>query len=198
MMESESEIVRCPWCAGCADYVDYHDTQWGVPTYDETVIFEFLTLEGAQAGLSWLTILKRRAAYAQAFDGYDKQKIAAYTDADIERLASDARIIRNRRKIMSVAQNARAALAMENDASSFSGGKPLGQWLWSFTGGKPLVNRPKTMSEVPAKTELAETISKALKKGGFSFVGPTIIYSLMQAIGIVDDHLDGCWRKSSC
>lgn len=168
----------------------YHDTEWGVPLKDSRALFEFLILDGAQAGLSWLTILKRRDGYRAAFDGMAPEKMARYGARDIARLMEDTRIIRNRRKIESAIGNARAYCAM------MDGGVSFGQWLWDWVDGKPLVNRFKTMAEVPAFTGLSERISKELRRRGFSFAGPTIIYAFIQAAGLVNDHLVGCFRHS--
>ncbi|MDR3171449.1 MAG: DNA-3-methyladenine glycosylase I [Treponema sp.] len=182
------EPKRCPWCLGDTLYTAYHDQEWGNPQHDNQKLFEALILDGAQAGLSWITILKRREGYRAAFDRMDPEKIARYGDQDIERLMGDGRIIRNRRKIVSTIGNAQAYLAMMEGQCSFS------TWLWNWVDGKPRINRFKTMTNVPASTELSEKISKALKKQGFSFVGPTIIYALMQAVGMVNDHLTDCFR----
>ncbi|MDR3335214.1 MAG: DNA-3-methyladenine glycosylase I [Treponema sp.] len=186
------EPKRCPWCLGDTLYTAYHDQEWGSPQHDNQKLFEALILDGAQAGLSWITILKRREGYRAAFDRMDPEKIARYGDQDIERLMGDGRIIRNRRKIVSTIGNAQAYLAMMEGSCSFS------TWLWNWVDGEPRINRFKTMSNVPASTELSEKISKALKKQGFSFVGPTIIYALMQAMGMVNDHLTDCFRHPEC
>ncbi|MFP3090168.1 DNA-3-methyladenine glycosylase I [Treponema sp. TIM-1] len=183
------DIVRCPWCEGDELYTAYHDTEWGVPLYDDQKLFELLILEGAQAGLSWITILRRREGYRAAFNGFDIQKIARYKDRDIERLMGDARIIRNRRKIISAKDNARAFLALQKAAGSFSA------WLWAHVDGKPVVNHPKTMSDIPAVSPLSETISKELKNLGFTFVGPTIMYAYLQSAGLVNDHLVDCFTR---
>ena len=184
------EKIRCPWCLGDADYTRYHDREWGVPLKNSRKLFEFLILDGAQAGLSWLTILKRREGYRAAFDGFDPEKIARYGEKDIARLQKDQRIIRNGLKIRSAIGNARAYLEMGESGEDFS------KWLWNWVGGKPVVNRWKTLDRIPASTELSEKISKELKKKGFTFVGPTIIYAFMQAAGLVNDHLTGCYRYS--
>jgi DNA-3-methyladenine glycosylase I len=182
------ELIRCPWCLGDAEYTRYHDEEWGVPLRDNQRLFEALILDGAQAGLSWLTILKRREAYRKAFKGMKPELMARWTEKDVERLLGDERIIRNRRKIESAIQNARAYVGMAEAGEDFS------RWLWAWVGGKPIVNRFKTMAEVPASTELSEKISNALKQRGFSFVGPTIIYAFLQASGLVNDHLTNCFR----
>ena len=183
------DIVRCPWCAGDELYTAYHDTEWGVPLYDDRKLFELLILEGAQAGLSWITILRRREGYRAAFDGFNVQKIARYGVRDIERLMGDGRIIRNRRKILSTIDNARAFLALQKEAGSFSA------WLWKHVDGKPIDHHPKTMGDIPAATPLSETISKELKRLGFAFVGPTIMYAYLQSAGLVNDHLAGCFTR---
>jgi DNA-3-methyladenine glycosylase I len=182
------ERIRCPWCLGDDVYTAYHDKEWGRPLKDSRKLFEFLILDGAQAGLSWLTILKRRDGYREAFDGMDPEKIARYGPEDVERLMLDRRIIRNRRKIHSAVENAQAYLTMMEGKASFS------KWLWDWVDGKPLVNHFRTLAEIPASTELSENISKALKKKGFSFVGPTIVYAFLQAAGLVNDHLVDCFR----
>jgi DNA-3-methyladenine glycosylase I len=186
--EKPSEKIRCPWCLTDADYMRYHDKEWGVPLKNSRKLFEFLVLDGAQAGLSWLTILKRREGYRLAFDGFDPEKMARYGEKDIERLLKDERITRNRLKIRSAIDNAKAYCEMKDSGVDF------GKWLWSWVDGKPIVNHWKTLAEIPASTELSARISEELKKKGFSFVGPTIIYAFMQAAGLVNDHLVDCYR----
>ena len=181
-------MERCPWCLGDETYIAYHDKEWGRPLKDSRKLFEFLILDGAQAGLSWLTILKRRDGYREAFDGMDPEKIARYGPEDVDRLMLDRRIIRNRLKIRSAVENAQAYLTMMEGKASFS------TWLWDWVDGKPVVNHFKTLAEIPASTELSQNISRALKKKGFSFVGPTIVYAFLQAAGLVNDHLVGCFR----
>ncbi|MDR1566457.1 MAG: DNA-3-methyladenine glycosylase I [Treponema sp.] len=183
-----SDQLRCPWCLGDEDYTKYHDKEWGKPLKNSRKLFEFLILDGAQAGLSWLTILKRRQGYREAFDGFDAEKIAAYGEKDIARLMQDSRIIRNRLKIRSAIGNARAYCAMA------AGGKSFSKWLWDWVDGEPVVNRWRTLKEIPASTELSEKMSKELKRLGFTFVGPTIIYAFIQAAGLVNDHLVSCFR----
>ncbi|MDR1147945.1 MAG: DNA-3-methyladenine glycosylase I [Spirochaetaceae bacterium] len=183
-----AEKFRCPWCLSDGVYVKYHDKEWGRPLKNNQRLFEFLILDGAQAGLSWLTILKRREGYREAFDSMNPELMARYTERDIGRLMNDARIIRNRRKIESAAGNARAYLRMMEGPVSFS------KWLWNWVDGTPVINRFKTLGEIPASTPLSENISKDLKKRGFSFVGPTIIYAFLQAAGLVNDHLVDCFR----
>jgi DNA-3-methyladenine glycosylase I len=179
---------RCPWCLSDETYTKYHDKEWGRPVKNDQKLFEFLILDGAQAGLSWLTILKRREGYREAFDNMNPELIARYTGRDIKRLMNDTRIIRNHRKIESAIGNARCFLTMMEGPVSFS------KWLWNWVDGKPIINHFKTMQEVPASTPLSENISKALKERGFSFVGPTIIYAILQAAGLVNDHLTDCFR----
>lgn len=182
--------IRCPWCLGSADYMRYHDKEWGVPLKNSRKLFEFLILDGAQAGLSWLTILRRRDGYRLAFDGFDPQKMARYGKKDMDRLLADERIIRNKLKIGSAIGNARSYCAMEDAGENFS------KWLWNWVDGKPIINHWKTLTEIPASTELSENISKELKKKGFTFVGPTIIYAFLQAAGLVNDHLVDCYRRA--
>ena len=186
-----SDKIRCPWCLGDADYMRYHDREWGVPLKNSRKLFEFLILDGAQAGLSWLTILKRRKGFRLAFDGFDPEKMARYWEKDMARLLKDERIIRNRLKIRSAIGNARAYCEMETAGENFS------KWLWNWVDGKPIVNHWRTLAEIPASTELSEKISRDLKKKGFNFVGPTIIYAFMQAAGLVNDHLVDCYRWSA-
>lgn len=180
--------VRCPWCLKDPDYQHYHDTEWGVPLRDSKKLFSLLVLEGAQAGLSWITILKRRQGYLAAMNDLDPDAIARYTEQDISRLLLNRGIIRNRRKLESAVVNARAFLAMQDKGEDFS------EWLWSWVDGRPIVNHWKQLSEIPAVTPLSETISLELKRRGFTFVGPTIIYAYMQSAGLVNDHLVDCYR----
>ncbi|NMM49046.1 DNA-3-methyladenine glycosylase I [Marinigracilibium pacificum] len=180
---------RCDWCLKDEIYMDYHDNVWGKPEYDDIKLFEFLNLEGAQAGLSWYTVLIKIDNYRQAFHNWDPEKIAAMGDEDIEKLMQDKGIIRNRLKIQSVITNARAFLDMKNNGESFS------EYLWSFVDGKPLMNSPESMADIPAKTEVSDKMSKELKKKGFKFVGSTICYAFMQAVGMVDDHLVDCFVR---
>ncbi|SHK14615.1 DNA-3-methyladenine glycosylase I [Desulfatibacillum alkenivorans DSM 16219] len=182
--------VRCPWPGNDPDYIAYHDLEWGLPCHDDRRLFEFLILEGAQAGLAWITILRKRANYHKAFDAFDPEKIARYDETRMEALAQDAGIIRNRLKIKSAVQNARAFLKVQEAFGSFD------SYIWNFVDGRPIKNAWKTMDEVPAQTPLAQTISKDLKKRGFNFVGPTICYAYMQSMGMVNDHLVDCFRYS--
>jgi len=168
------------------EYVAYHDEEWGVPVRDDRVLFEFLTLEGAQAGLSWLTILRKREGYREAFDDFDVTKVARYTAKQVEELLTDPRIVRNRLKVESTVCNAKRILELD---------VPLSELLWSFVGGEPRVNRWKTTGEIPAETVESKAMSKELKQRGFTFVGPTICYAFMQSVGMVDDHLVGCVSK---
>ncbi len=179
---------RCEWCGDDPLYVRYHDREWGVPVKSDKKLFEFLILEGAQAGLSWLTVLKKRPAYRKAFDRFDFNKIAKYKESKIKSLLNDAGIIRNRLKIHSTVQNARAFLEVRKEFGTFS------RYIWSYVDGLPMQNTWKSMKELPARTELSDDISKDLKKRGFSFVGSTIIYAHMQATGMVNDHVTGCFR----
>jgi len=178
---------RCPW-AKPGLYTEYHDREWGVPVHDDRTLFEFLVLEGAQAGLSWETILKKRDHYRKVFDEFDPEKIARYGSKKIARLLKDSGIVRNRLKIEAAICNARAFLAVQKEFAGFD------TFLWSFVDDRPIQNAWKTMEEVPARTPESEAMSKALKKKGFRFVGPTICYAFMQAVGMVNDHLVGCFR----
>lgn len=179
---------RCEWGDSSEIYRHYHDEEWGVPVFNDQKIFEFLILESAQAGLSWITILKRREGYRNAFADFNPAIVAQFDAAKVEELMQDTTIIRNRRKIVSAISNARAFLKVQEEFGSFS------NYIWGFVGGKPIINHFTTMKEIPAKTDLAVTISKDLKKRGFNFLGPTIIYSHMQATGMVNDHLSDCFR----
>jgi len=180
-------MKRCTWPTNDLS-IRYHDEEWGKPLHDDRGLFEFLILEGAQAGLSWDTILRKRENYRKAFDGFDVNKVARYTDKKVEKLLQDEGIIRNRLKIASAISNARAFLAVQNEFGSFD------KYIWSFVDGKPIVNRLKESSQIPAKTEVSDAISKDLKKRGFNFVGSTIMYAFMQATGMVNDHLVSCFR----
>jgi len=180
---------RCAWCLGSPEYIAYHDREWGKPVRDDRVFFEFLTLEGAQAGLSWSTILAKRANYRRAFAGFDPAKVARFTQARVEKLMLDAGIVRNRLKIQGTVRNAKAFLAVQEEFGSFS------DYVWRFVGGKPIRNRPRTHKSVPATSPESDALSKDLKKRGFTFVGSTIMYAFMQATGLVDDHIVGCPSK---
>ena len=186
------EQNRCPWSTKDPLYISYHDEEWGRPNRDGRRLFEKVILEGAQSGLSWITILKKRENYRRLFDGFDPVKVAAYDDEDVSRLMADAGIIRNQAKIRSAIKNARAFVEhFGDDEDSFS------EFMWSFVGGSPVVNQRKNMQEITAVTDASTEMSKALKKLGFSFVGPTTCYALMQAAGMVDDHLVDCFCHTS-
>lgn len=181
------ELKRCGWCGNDPLYIKYHDEEWGKPVYDDQVLFEFLILEGAQAGLSWITILRRREQYRKAFAGFDVQKVAAFTEADFERLMNDAGIIRNKLKVRAAVTNAQLFIALQKEFGSFSA------YIWGFIpDGKPLLNHRADLSGVPARTEISDAISKDMKKRGFKFFGTTICYAHMQATGMVNDHIEGC------
>ena len=180
-------MKRCNWPTNDLS-IRYHDEEWGNPLHDDRGLFEFLILEGAQAGLSWDTILRKRENYRKAFDGFDVNKVARYTDKKVEKLLQDEGIIRNRLKIASAISNARAFLAVQKEFGSFD------KYIWSFVDGKPIVNKVKESSQVQVKTEISDAISKDLKKRGFNFVGSTIMYAFMQATGMVNDHLVSCFR----
>ena len=178
--------ARCPWAGSDPLYVRYHDEEWGVPSHDDRHLFEMLILEGAQAGLSWITILRKRAAYRKAFDRFDPRRIAKYDAKKLHALLADPGIVRNRLKIHGTVTNARAFLAVQEEFGSFDA------YLWGFVGGAPKINRPRAMGDVPARTAESDGLSKDLKKRGFTFVGSTICYAFMQAVGMVNDHLVGC------
>ena len=180
--------VRCPWCGDEPLYVAYHDEEWGVPCHNDKKLFEFLILEGAQAGLSWLTVLKKRDGYRRAFADWDVEKIAGFSDDDLARLRDNPDIIRNRLKIAAARQNARAFIAIRDEFPSFA------DYLWRFTDGKTIHNHWPTMAEIPAATAISDQLSKDLKRRGFTFVGSTICYAFMQAMGLVNDHLVDCFR----
>ncbi len=187
-----TEKHRCPWCGIDPLYMDYHDNEWGTPLYDNQKLFEFLILEGAQAGLSWITVLRKRENYRQAFDNFNPNKIARYNDTKKAKLLLNEGIIRNRLKLDSAIKNARAYLAMQKNGEDFS------EFLWSFVEGKPKQNKWESMSQVPAFTPESDAMSKALKQKGFNFVGSTICYAFMQATGMVNDHIITCYRHKLC
>ncbi len=191
-MTKTAEPIRCHWAISDALLCDYHDTEWGVPLHDDRALFEFLCLEGAQAGLSWRTVLAKREHYRKVFRDFEVTRVAAMTDRQLEKLLLDPGIIRNRLKVYSTRDNAITALGVIEEFGGLDG------YLWSFVDGKPLLNRWKTSSDVPASTELSDRMSKAMKKRGFRFVGSTICYSLLQATGMVNDHLLGCFRHAAC
>ena len=178
----------CPWCEGFDLYRQYHDCEWGVPLYDDRALFELLTLEGAQAGLSWATVLKKREHYRKVFDGFNPDLIALYGDRKVAELLADPGIIRNRAKVAATIQNAKACLAISANGQTFS------DFLWRFVNGAPIQNNWKSMAEVPAKSPQSDAMSKALARAGFKFVGSTICYAFMQAVGMVNDHLISCPR----
>jgi DNA-3-methyladenine glycosylase I len=188
-------MKRCPWCENAAIgalYLSYHDEEWGVPVHDDRTLFEFLILEGAQAGLSWSTILAKRANYRKAFAEFDPAKVARFTAARVEKLLTDPGIVRNRLKVNAAVTNAKAFLAVQKEFGSFD------RYVWQFVGGKPKVNRFKTMKDVPAQTSESDAMSKDLARRGFKFVGSTICYAFMQATGMVNDHLVDCFRHEDC
>lgn len=189
MTEKKTE-VRCGWCGTDPLYVKYHDQEWGKPVYDDKILFEFLVLESAQAGLSWITVLRKRENYRKAFAGFDPQKVARFTNADVEKLMLDSGIIRNRQKIEAAINNARLFLDIQKEFGSFS------NYIWGFLPNKkPIVNSTKDHKNAPARTELSDHISTVMKKRGFKFFGTTICYAHMQATGMVNDHIDGCLAK---
>ncbi len=185
------EVNRCGWAGPDPLYVAYHDDEWGVPLHDERALFELLILEGAQAGLSWLTILKKRIGYRAAFDNFDAVRIATYDDAKIARLLADPGIVRNRLKVQAAITNARACLALRD------AGGGLDAYLWDFVDGAPITNRWRSLEEVPASTALSDRVSKDLKSRGFKFVGPTIVYAYLQSAGLVNDHVVDCFRHAA-
>lgn len=187
---TKESVKRCPWCEGFDLYRAYHDSEWGVPLRDDRALFELLILEGAQAGLSWSTVLKKRENYRLAFDGFDPVKIAQYDNKKVAELLNNPGIIRNKLKIAATITNAKAYLALKKD------GQPFGDFVWKFVNHKPVQNKRGSMMEVPAKTPESDAMSKALLKAGFKFVGSTICYAFMQASGMVNDHLVSCHRHS--
>jgi DNA-3-methyladenine glycosylase I len=185
---ANDRLPRCKWPGDDPLYIAYHDEEWGAPVRDDRALFEMLMLEGAQAGLSWITILRKRENYRRAFDGFEPAKIARYTPTKIETLMGDEGIVRNRLKIEGVVASAKAYLAMQKEGIGFA------DFLWDFVGGEPIVNRLKPGGPFPAETEISRALSKALKQRGFKFVGPTIVYAFMQAVGMVNDHVITCHR----
>lgn len=184
-----SEIIRCKWCLSDPIYIKYHDEEWGVPVHDDKKLFEFLVLEGAQAGLSWLTILKRRQGYKQAFHNFDVQKVARMTKGDVEKLMNNEKIIRNRAKIEATIGNAKKFIEVQKEFGSFD------TYSWGFVKGKPIVNRRRTHAGIPATSKESDAFSKDLKERGFKFVGSIIMYAHMQAVGMVNDHIEKCFRR---
>lgn len=187
MKESTNNNKRCEWCGHDDLYVAYHDTQWGVPTYDDQKLFEFLILEGMQAGLSWITILRKQAAFQQAFSDFNAEKIARFSDKKVQTLMQNKSIIRNRLKIESVINNAKAYLKLKEQCS-------FSDFLWQFVDGKPIQNAWRTPQKIPANTAISDAMAKSLKQNGFKFVGTTICYAFMQAVGMVNDHVVDCFR----
>ena len=184
------EVVRCAWCEKDDLYRNYHDKEWGKPIYDDETIFEFLILESFQAGLSWYTILAKRENFRAAFDYFDYQKIAQYSEDKVEELIQNTGIIRNRLKILATINNAQKFMEVQKEFGSFS------KYIWGFVNHEPIVNRPKTLKEVPATTEISDALVKDLKKRGFKFMGSTVVYAHMQATGMVNDHVEDCWIKT--
>lgn len=197
MMEAEGKNIaddgkaRCGWCLSNPLYIRYHDMEWGVPVYDDNKLFEFLILEGAQAGLSWLTILKRREGYRKAFADFIPDRVARFDERDVQRLTNDQGIIRNKAKISAAISNAQQFLKIQEQYESFA------NYSWQFVGGKPIVNRPGELAEIPATSRESDAFSKDLRQRGFKFVGSTIVYAHMQAVGMVNDHLASCFRSAS-
>ena len=181
---------RCAWSAGDPLYEAYHDTEWGVPLHDDRHLFELLNLEGAQAGLAWITILRKRDGYRRAFDGWDPERIAGYGEADTARLLADAGIVRNRAKVRATIGNAQAYLRLTDAPGAFD------RYLWSFVDGSPLQTRFRTLADIPAETDLSRALSRDLRQRGFGFVGPTIVYAFMQSAGLVNDHTTDCFRHA--
>lgn len=183
-----AELFRCPWCLGFDQYIKYHDEEWGVPVHDDRKHFEFLILEGAQAGLSWSTILKKREGYRKNFADFDPAKVARFTEKKLERILQDPGIIRNKLKVYSAVNNARCFLKVQEEFGSFD------RYIWGFVGGQPIVNRFKSLKQIKATTKESDALSKDLISRGFKFVGSTVMYAHMQACGLVNDHLVDCWR----
>jgi len=182
------EKTRCPWCLKFDQYIEYHDKEWGIPVHNDQTHFEFLILEGAQAGLSWSTILKKRDGYRKAFADFDPVKVSRYTPARIEKILQDPGIVRNKLKVNAAVNNAKRFLEVQKEFGSFN------KYIWSFVNNKPIINKRRTISEVPATTKESDALSKDLIKRGFKFVGSTVIYAHMQACGLVNDHLIDCWK----
>ena len=185
---TKKEKNRCPWCLKFDQYVEYHDNEWGVPVHNDRIHFEFLILEGAQAGLSWATVLKKREGYRKAFGQFDPVKVSRFTDARVSKILQDPSVIRNKLKVNAAVNNAKRFLEVQKEFGSFD------RYIWSFVNNKPIVNKWKGVSEVPATTKESDAISKDLIKRGFKFVGSTVIYAHMQACGLVNDHLIDCWK----
>lgn len=185
---AKKEKTRCPWCLKFDQYIEYHDNEWGVPVHNDRIHFEFLILEGAQAGLSWATVLKKREGYRNAFVQFDPVKVSRFTDARVSKILQDPGVIRNKLKVNAAVNNAKRFLEVQKEFGSFD------RYIWSFVNNKPIVNKWKGVSEVPATTKESDAISKDLIKRGFKFVGSTVIYAHMQACGLVNDHLINCWK----
>lgn len=183
---------RCGWCGDDPLYVAYHDEEWGVPVRDDNRLFEFLVLEGAQAGLSWITILRKREGYRALFDGFDPEEVARYSDDHLDRLLEDARIVRNRRKVYGTRQNARAFLHVQDEFGSFC------NYIWDFVDDCPIQNQWRSLAEVPATSAVSDKLSKDMKARGFTFIGSTVMYAHMQATGMVNDHITTCFRHREC
>ncbi len=183
------EKSRCAWSTKEPIYIEYHDKEWGTPVHDDQKLFEFLVLESFQAGLSWLTVLKKRENFRKAFANFDAKKVSKFDEKKVEQLMQDAGIIRNRLKIEAAINNASCFLAIQKEFGSFD------KYVWGFVGGKPIVNKRKTLKDVPPTTEISDAMSKDMGKRGFKFRGSTICYAFMQAVGMVDDHIDDCWKK---
>ena len=181
--------IRCQWCEKDHLYQNYHDNEWGKPVYDDETLFEFLTLESFQAGLSWYTILVKREGFREAFDNFNYHKIAKYSEQKVEELLNDSRIVKNRLKIFATINNAQKFIEVQKDFGSFS------NYIWAFTGGQPIDNHPKELKDIPATTAISDKISKDLKKRGFKFLGSTTIYAFMQAVGMVNDHIANCFTR---
>lgn len=185
------EKIRCPWCLSFNEYIDYHDKEWGRPVHDDKIHFEFLILEGAQAGLSWSTILKKRKGYKKAFANFDPKKVSKFDNKTINKILKDPNIVRNNLKVKSAVNNAKLFLAIQKEFGSFD------KYIWSFVNNKPIINKRKTLKEVPARTKESDALSKDLIKRGFKFTGSTVMYAYMQACGLVNDHLVSCWKYKS-
>ena len=181
--------IRCAWCGNDELYQKYHDEEWGKPVYDDDTIFEFLILESFQAGLSWITILRKRENFKKAFDNFNYKKIAQYSDVKIEELMQNSGIVRNKLKILATITNAQKFMEVQKEFGSFS------NYIWAFVDGKPIINQPNTLKEVPATTEISDKLAKDLKKRGFKFMGSTVVYAHMQATGMVNDHVNDCFKK---
>lgn len=184
----EDKKIRCGWCLKFDQYIEYHDREWGLPVHDDRIHFEFLILEGAQAGLSWSTVLKKRDGYRKAFADFDPAKVARFTPARVEKILTDPGIIRNRLKVSAAVNNAKRFLEVQKEFGTFD------KYIWEFVGGKPIINRHNTLADIPATTRESDALSKDLIHRGFKFVGSTVIYAHMQACGLVNDHLVDCWR----